>query len=67
VQNGYVDPVALERVKEFRNQLMDFLTTRKADLLAKIAKEKALSDTLKAELKTAIDGFAQTWKGNAAR
>jgi F-type H+/Na+-transporting ATPase subunit alpha len=67
VQNGYVDPVPLERVKEFQTQLMDFLTTRKADLLAKITKEKALSDTLKAELKTAIDGFGQTWKGNAAR
>lgn len=67
VQNGYVDPVPLERVKEFQTQLMDFLTTRKADLLAKIAKEKALSDALKAELKTAIDGFGQTWKGNRAR
>jgi F-type H+-transporting ATPase subunit alpha len=67
VQNGYMDPVPLERVKEFQTQLMDFLTTRKADLLAKITTEKALSDTLKAELKTAIDGFGQTWKGNAAR
>ena len=39
-----------------------FLTTRKAELLRKIAQERALSDALKAELKTAADEFKQTWK-----
>src|SRR5215467_8440556 len=66
VQNGYVDPVPVERVKDFQTQLMDFLTTRKADLLANIGTEKALSDTLKSDLKTAIDEFGETWKGTAA-
>src|SRR5215467_3809752 len=62
VQNGYVDQVPVERVKEFQTQLMDFLTTRKANLLAKIEKEQVLSDMLKADLKTGIDEFGQTWK-----
>ena len=63
LQNGYVDSVPVERVKDFQTQLMDFLTTRKVDLLAKIGEEKALSDTLKSDLKTAIDEFGETWKG----
>src|SRR5512147_2407154 len=41
VQNGYVDEVPVERVKDFQAQLTDFLTTRKAELLRKIAQEKA--------------------------
>ena len=62
VQNGYVDDVRVERVKEFQTKLTDFLTTRKVELLAKIKKEKAISDPLKAELKTVTDEFKQTWK-----
>jgi F-type H+-transporting ATPase subunit alpha len=65
VQNGYIDTVPVERVKEFQNQLTDFLTTRRSGLLAKIGAEEALSDALKAELKTVVDEFAQSWKGTA--
>ena len=36
VQNGYFDDVPVERVKEFQAKLTEFLTTRKAELLAKI-------------------------------
>jgi F-type H+/Na+-transporting ATPase subunit alpha len=67
VQNGYVDQVPVERVKEFQTKLTDFLTTRKAELLAKITKEKTLSDALKAELKAAVDEFELTWKAAAPR
>ena len=66
-QNAYMDPVPVERVKEFQNQLTDFLTTRKPALLARIGKEMVLSDALKAELKTVINEFAEAWKGAAAR
>jgi len=67
VQNGYVDEVPLERVKDFQTRLTDFLTTRRVELLAKIGKEKALSDTLKLELKAATDEFLQAWNATAAR
>ena len=43
VQNGYVDDVPVERIKEFQAELTDFLTTpqgRAAD--ARSRKEKAL-------------------------
>src|SRR5574337_1000680 len=62
VQNGYLDPVPVERVKDFQSQLTDFLTTRRPELLAKIGKEGALSDALKAELKTVADEFAESRK-----
>src|ERR1700756_91515 len=61
-QNGYLDQVPVTRVKEFQNKLTEYLTTRKGQLLAKIRREKAISDALKAELKAAADEFKQTWK-----
>ena len=61
-QNGYLDQVPVARVKEFQNKLTEYFTTRKGQLLAKIGREKALSDALKAELKAAADEFKQTWK-----
>jgi len=62
VQNGYVDDVPVERIKEFQAEWTDFLTTRRGDLLKKISAEKAISDALKDELKAAADQFKQTWK-----
>jgi F-type H+/Na+-transporting ATPase subunit alpha len=62
MQNGYLDHVPVVRVKEFQTKFTEFLTTRKVELLAKIAKEKALSDALAAELKAVADEFAQMWK-----
>jgi F-type H+/Na+-transporting ATPase subunit alpha len=62
VQNGYVDGVKVERVRDWQAKLTDFLTTRKAELLARIGKEKTIGDALEAELKTAADQFKETWK-----
>jgi F-type H+-transporting ATPase subunit alpha len=62
VQNGYVDDVPVDRIKEFQAGWTDFLTTRKADLLQRISEQKALSAELTAALKAAADQFKQTWK-----
>jgi F-type H+-transporting ATPase subunit alpha len=62
IQNGYMDAVPLERIKEYQAKLTDFLTTRKTDLLHKISHEKALSDATREELKAAADTFQKTWK-----
>ncbi len=61
-QNGYLDQVPVARVKEFQNKLTEYFTTRKGQLLAKIGREKELSDELKVELKAAAEEFKQTWK-----
>jgi F-type H+-transporting ATPase subunit alpha len=62
VQNGLMDDAPVDRIKDFQIKLTDFLTTRKADLLGKISKEKALSDALANELKAAVTEFKQTYK-----
>ncbi len=62
VQNGYLDNVPVERVREFRNKLIEYLSTRKLELLQKIATEKALSEALTAEVKSTIDQFTETWQ-----
>jgi F-type H+-transporting ATPase subunit alpha len=62
VQNSMMDDVPVDKVKDFQAKLTEYLTSRKTDLMAKIAKEKALSDALTAELKTVITEFKQTYK-----
>src|SRR3954467_5551806 len=62
VQNGYVDDVPVNRVKEFQTSLTEFLTLRKAELLQSIGREKALSPDLTAEVKAATDQFKETWR-----
>jgi F-type H+/Na+-transporting ATPase subunit alpha len=65
VQNGFVDQVPVERVKEFQNKLTDFLTTRKSELLSRIEKEGKLTDALQEELKTTAKDFLDTWQSSA--
>jgi F-type H+-transporting ATPase subunit alpha len=62
VQNGYVDDVPVERIKEFQAGWTEFLTTRKPEVLQRIEQEKALSAELIAALKSAAEGFKSTWK-----
>jgi F-type H+-transporting ATPase subunit alpha len=62
VQNGYVDDVPVEQVKEYQTKLAEFLTTRKSDLLAKILKQQTLDDALIAELKSATDEFKSSFR-----
>ena len=62
VQNGYVDDVPVNRVKGYQAKLTEFLSTRKPELLHKIAQEKTLSSGLTAELKAAADQFKETWR-----
>src|SRR3954462_5474304 len=62
VQNTMMDDVAVENIKDFQAKLSTFLTDRKADLLKKIGKEKAISDALAGELKAALTEFKQTYR-----
>jgi F-type H+-transporting ATPase subunit alpha len=60
-QNGYLDEVPVARVKEYQTRLTEFLTTSKAPMLARVGRERALSDTLTAELRAAVDQFKPLW------
>jgi len=61
VQNGHVDTVPVERIKEFQGRLTEFLTTSKAALLGHIVERKSLDDALVSELKDAAEQFKPLW------
>ncbi|MEI7729086.1 MAG: F0F1 ATP synthase subunit alpha [Verrucomicrobiota bacterium] len=62
VQNGLMDDVPVEKIKDFQLKLTETLTNRKSELLARIAKEKAMSDVLVTDLKAAVTEFKQTYR-----
>jgi len=62
MQNNMLDDVPVDKVKDFQAKMTEFLSTRKAELLAKVRAEKAFSDALAAELKAAITEFKQTYR-----
>jgi F-type H+-transporting ATPase subunit alpha len=62
VQNGYIDNVPVDKVKDFQAKLTDFLLNRKADLMGRLGKERALNDALTADLKATITEFKETYK-----
>jgi F-type H+-transporting ATPase subunit alpha len=61
-QNAQFDDVPVDKVKDAQSKLTDYLTSRKPELMSKIAKEKALSDALTAELKAAVTEFKQSYR-----
>ncbi len=61
-QNGHFDSVPVDKVKDFQTKLVDYLTNRKAELISRVQKEKALTDPITNDLKAAITEFKQTYK-----
>lgn len=62
VQNAMMDDVPVDKIKDFQKRLTDYLTSRKTELMSRIAREKALNDALIADLKAAVTEFKQTYK-----
>src|SRR5438093_1341192 len=62
MQNGYIDPVPVERVKEFQTKLQDYLQTRKESLLVTIRDKKQLDEDLESQLKAALEEFKASWR-----
>jgi F-type H+-transporting ATPase subunit alpha len=60
-QNNFFDDVPVEKVKDFQQKLAQFLHTRKAELLARILKEKAFSDGIAGDMKAAVTEFKQSY------
>jgi len=61
VQNNFFDNVPVDKVKDFQNKLVDFLTTRQDAVLGLIRDKGAIDDTIAAQLKSAIGQFAETY------
>jgi len=64
--NGYLDPVAVERLAEYETGLYRYLETRHPAVLSTIAEKKILDDELKAALKTALDEFGRDFNASSA-
>src|SRR6187401_3446838 len=62
VQNGHFDDVQVEGIKDVQAAWTDFLSTRRPEVLQRIAKEQALSDDLTAAVRAAMDEIKQTWR-----
>jgi F-type H+-transporting ATPase subunit alpha len=58
---GYLDKLALADVTKFEHGLLGYLRSEGKGVLDAIRKEKALSDDLRAKLKSAIDAFAKNF------
>jgi F-type H+-transporting ATPase subunit alpha len=62
MQNGYLDAVPVERVKDYQLKLQDYLQTRKGSLLQTIREKKEIDKDLEAQLKAALDEFKTAWR-----
>jgi len=59
--NGYLDPLPIDDVGRFEEELLRTLRDRHADLLDTIRVEKALSDDTEGRLKSAVSDFANAF------
>jgi F-type H+-transporting ATPase subunit alpha len=57
MQKGYFDAITVDRVKDFQTQLIQFLNTRKEDILAAILKKGAVDAEIEKDLGTALEEF----------
>ena len=57
--NGFLDDLAVERVRAFEQSLYQFLDNAHPGMLSELAEKKALDDSLRAQLKTVL-GEART-------
>ena len=62
VQNGYMDKIEVDKIKDYQGKLVEYLETRKQDLIDLIGKEGQLSDGVKSGLTAALDEFGQTYQ-----
>jgi F-type H+-transporting ATPase subunit alpha len=59
--NGYLDPLPVDRARDFEKGLLTLLRTQHADILEDIRKSGDLTDATAGKLKAAVDGYAKTF------
>jgi F-type H+-transporting ATPase subunit alpha len=59
--NGYLDPLPVNRIKAFEEQLLALLRSRNEPLLDSIRDSRDLSDADAATLKGVVEGFAKSF------
>ncbi|MFI5056763.1 MAG: F0F1 ATP synthase subunit alpha [Candidatus Acidiferrales bacterium] len=64
--SGGTDSVPVTEVRRFEREFLQFVETNYPSVLKNIAAKKALDDTIKAEIKTALDGFKERFAASVA-
>jgi F-type H+-transporting ATPase subunit alpha len=59
---GKVDDVEVANVRRFESEMLEYLHSRAAGVLAEIRESKDLKDDLRAKLSAAIDEFKKGFK-----
>jgi F-type H+/Na+-transporting ATPase subunit alpha len=59
--NGYLDPMPVNRVREFEQGLLRLMRTQHQDILKAIADSRDLDDRAAEKLKAVVDGYAKTF------
>jgi F-type H+-transporting ATPase subunit alpha len=59
--NGYLDPMAVARVRAFEQGLLSLVRGEHGDILEDIRKTGDLTDATAAKLKAAVDGYAKSF------
>jgi len=64
--NGYLDTVPVESVRDYEIELYKFLDQRKPQLLAALAEKKQIDDQVRADLDQALKEFGQSFAARKA-
>jgi F-type H+-transporting ATPase subunit alpha len=59
--NGYLDPIAVNRVRAFEDGLLGVLRNQHSDILNTIRDSRDLDDATSGQLKGVVDNFAKTF------
>jgi F-type H+-transporting ATPase subunit alpha len=59
--NGYLDPLPVNRVRDFENGLLRLMRDKHADILDSIRAEKQITDAMAPKLKSAVDAYAKAF------
>jgi F-type H+/Na+-transporting ATPase subunit alpha len=57
--NGFLDPIPVERVRDYETELFKFLDTRRAQLLVAVSEKRELTDQIKTDLNQALKEFGE--------
>jgi len=60
--NGYTDDIAIEDVRQFEGELLNFVENSHPGLLNNIREKKSLTDEIKMDLQQVLKDFKDMWK-----
>jgi F-type H+-transporting ATPase subunit alpha len=61
MQNGYMDDVPVDKIKDFQLKLQDYFGSRKDAVLGKIRDKGAIDDEIAGDLKSAVGEFKTSY------